>query len=148
MTHAISSTIVSNYWWETLRTRCSKNGKVDFCHLMCPSYGFPRLHFFWYFGFFQEVLVLLLFSSLNINTYTVTLKIRSKRNARRTDSPKDPDLGLKWVQTTSKTLAEMTRQSKRLNDDSKYILGPRAHIRNSISKINSPRKKNSAMSVK
>ena len=89
-----------------------------------------------------------LFSSLNINTYTVTLKIRSKRNARRTDSPKDPDLGLKWVQTTSKTLAEMTRQSKRLNDDSKYILGPRAHIRNSISKINSPRKKNSAMSVK
>jgi hypothetical protein len=31
----------------------------------------------------------------NDDQYTVTLKIRSKRNARRTDSPKDPDLGLK-----------------------------------------------------
>ena len=93
--------------------------------------GFSKLGFLENYGLF---------------TYTVTLKIRSKRNARRTDSPKDPDLGLKCVQTTSKTLAEMTRQSNRLKDDSKYILGPRAHILRSISNINSPKKKNSATS--
>ena len=74
-----------------------------------------------------------------------TLKIRSSLRARKTDKPNDPDLGLKCVNTTSKTLPEMTRQSKRLKEDSKYILGPRAHILSNISKINSPKKKNSAM---
>lgn len=56
---------------------------------------------------------------LKDDQYTVTLKILNSRRALRTDRPKDPALGLKWVHTTSKTLPEMTRQSKRLKDDSK-----------------------------
>ena len=48
----------------------------------------------------------------------LTLKIRSNLRARKTDSPNEPDLGLKCVRTTSKTLPEMTRQSNRLKEDS------------------------------
>lgn len=55
----------------------------------------------------------------NLETsYTVTLKILSSLSALRTDSPNEPALGLKWVQTTSNTDPEMTRQSNRLNEDS------------------------------
>ena len=56
---------------------------------------------------------------LLIKTYTVTLKMRNSLRALRTDKPKEPDLGLKWVSTTSKTEPEITRQSKRLKEDSK-----------------------------
>ena len=52
-------------------------------------------------------------------THTVTLKILSSLSALRTDRPKFPAIGLKWVQIISKTDPEMTRQSKRLNEDSK-----------------------------
>ena len=44
-------------------------------------------------------------------TYTVTLKMRRRRRARRTERPNEPAFGLKWVQTTSKTLPLITRQS-------------------------------------
>ncbi len=54
-----------------------------------------------------------------LNTYTVTLNILSSLRARRTERPKLPAMGLKCVQIISKTDPEMTRQSKRLNEDSK-----------------------------
>lgn len=50
--------------------------------------------------------------------YLVTLKIRRRRNARRTDRPKE-DSGLNSDQITSKMDPEITTLSKRLNDDSK-----------------------------
>ena len=51
--------------------------------------------------------------------YLVTLKIRKSRRARRTDKPKEPACATMFVQQTSKTLAKMTIQSKRLKEDSK-----------------------------
>ena len=44
-------------------------------------------------------------------THLVTLKILRSLRARRTERPKEPALGLKWVQITSKTLPLITRQS-------------------------------------
>ena len=41
----------------------------------------------------------------------VTLKILRSLSALKTDRPKEPALGLKWVQITSKTLPLITRQS-------------------------------------
>lgn len=49
--------------------------------------------------------------------YLVTLKMRSRRNARNTDNPKDPPFTSDQI--TSKIEPLMTTQSKRLNDDSK-----------------------------
>lgn len=74
--------------------------------------------------------------------YFVTLKMRSNRKARNTDNPKDPPFTLD--QTTSNIEPEMTIQSKRLKEDSKYILGPNAYILTNISLINNPRNTNSA----
>ena len=82
----------------------------------------------------------------NQDTYIVTLNILKSRSARRTESPNEPAFGLKCVHTTSNTLPEMTRQSNRLKDDSKYILIPSAHIRRNISNKNKLRNANSAIS--
>ena len=49
-------------------------------------------------------------------TYTVTLKIRKSLKALNTDKPKEPAFGLKCDHMTSKTLPEITMQSKRLNE--------------------------------
>jgi hypothetical protein len=48
--------------------------------------------------------------------YTVTLNIRSSLKALNTDKPKEPAFGLKCDQITSKTLPEITMQSKRLKE--------------------------------
>lgn len=74
--------------------------------------------------------------------YFVTLNIRRSRRARSTDRPNDPPFTSDHI--TSKIDPEMTTQSNRLNDDSKYILGPRAYIFITISIMNKPRKINSA----
>ena len=44
-------------------------------------------------------------------TYLVTLNILSSLRALRTDRPKEPAFGLKWVQITSNTLPLITMQS-------------------------------------
>ena len=44
-------------------------------------------------------------------TYLVTLNILSSLRALRTESPKEPAFGLKWVQITSNTLPLITMQS-------------------------------------
>ena len=80
---------------------------------------------------------------LKEDQYLVTLKILNSLKALNTERPKDPAKATILVQQTSKTLAKMTMQSNRLNDDSKYILGPRAYIRTTISVIKRPRKTNS-----
>lgn len=74
---------------------------------------------------------------LNDDQYLVTLKIRRRRRARRTEKPNEPPLICD--QTTSNIDPQMTTQSKRLNEDSKYIRGPSAYILTNISIINSPR---------
>ena len=74
---------------------------------------------------------------LKDDQYLVTLKIRRRRKARRTEKPNDPPLTCD--QMTSNIDPQMTTQSKRLNEDSKYILGPSAYILTNISIINSPR---------
>lgn len=51
--------------------------------------------------------------------YLVTLKMRKSRRARRTERPKEPAWVAIFVQQTSKTLARITMQSKRLKEDSK-----------------------------
>ena len=51
--------------------------------------------------------------------YFVTLKMRKSLRALKTDRPKEPACATMLVQHTSKTLAKMTIQSNRLNDDSK-----------------------------
>lgn len=79
---------------------------------------------------------------LSDDQYLVTLNILSKRNARNTESPKEPPFTSDHI--TSKIEPEMTTQSNLLNDDSKYILGPRAYIFINISIINKPRNTNSA----
>ena len=53
---------------------------------------------------------------LTVSTYTVTLNIRSSLKALNTDKPKEPAFGLKCDQITSKTLPEITMQSKRLKE--------------------------------
>lgn len=83
---------------------------------------------------------------LKLDQYLVTLKIRSKRRARRTENPKEPDLTAD--QMTSNIEPDITTQSKRLKLDSKYILGPRAYIFNIISDIKSPRNTNSVTTGK
>lgn len=75
-------------------------------------------------------------------TYLVTLNILSNRKARNTERPKDPDL--KADQMTSNIEPLITTQSKRLKEDSKYILGPRAYIFISISDMNRHKNINSA----
>ena len=77
-------------------------------------------------------------------TYFVTLKIRKSLKALRTDNPNDPANGTRLVQQTSMILPRITMQSKRLNADSKYILGPKAYIRTTISVTKRPRNTNSA----
>lgn len=74
--------------------------------------------------------------------YFVTLNIRSNRRALNTDKPNDPPFTADH--TTSKIEPEITTQSKRLNADSKYILGPRAYILMNISIMKSPKNTNSA----
>lgn len=59
---------------------------------------------------------------LNDDQYAVILKMRSKRNARSTDNPNESVL--KCVHTISNNDPKITMQSKRLNDDSKYLWGP------------------------
>lgn len=54
--------------------------------------------------------------------YEVILKIRSKRSARNTDNPNEPPR--KCVQIISNTEPNITMQSKRLKDDSKYLRRP------------------------
>lgn len=78
---------------------------------------------------------------LKLDQYLVTLKIRSRRRARRTENPKEPDLTAD--QMTSNIEPNMTTQSKRLKLDSKYIRGPSAYIFISISDMKSPRNTNS-----
>ena len=85
---------------------------------------------------------------LTFSTYTVTLNIRSSLKALNTDKPKEPAFGLKCDHITSKTLPEITMQSKRLKEAWKYTFGPKAHIRKNISKMNRPRKTYSVQSVK
>ena len=48
---------------------------------------------------------------LKDDQYVVTLKILNSLNALRTERPKDPAFGLKYVQITSNTLPLITRQS-------------------------------------
>ena len=78
----------------------------------------------------------------------MTLKIRKSLKALRTDNPNDPANGTRLVQQTSMILPRITMQSKRLNADSKYILGPKAYIRTTISVTKRPRNTNSAISEK
>lgn len=54
---------------------------------------------------------------LNDDQYFVTLKMRSNRNALKTDKPNEPPFTSD--QMTSKIDPLMTTQSNRLNDDSK-----------------------------
>ena len=84
---------------------------------------------------------------LMLYTYFVTLKIRKSLRALNTDKPKEPAFGLKCDHITSKTLPEITMQSKRLNEAWKYILGPKAHILKNISKMNKQRKTYSVQSI-
>ena len=86
--------------------------------------------------------------NFDLSTYTVTLNIRSSLKALNTDKPKEPAFGLKCDHITSKTLPEITMQSKRLNEAWKYTFGPKAHIRKNISKMNRPRNTYSVQSVK
>lgn len=78
--------------------------------------------------------------------YLVTLNIRSKRRARSTDRPNEPPFNSDQITSNIEPL--MTTQSKRLNDDSKYMRGPKAYILMNISDMKRPKKKNSAKSVK
>lgn len=54
--------------------------------------------------------------------YAVILKIRSNRNARKTDKPNESVVY--DVQMISNSDAAMTIQSKRLKADTKYFCGP------------------------
>ena len=81
-----------------------------------------------------------------VTTYFVTLNILSKRKARSTDRPNEACFTS--VQITSKMEPQITTQSKRLNDDSKYIRGPNAYILMNISIMKRPRNTNSAISEK
>lgn len=97
----------------------------------------------------REIMDLIEFRSditrfLNDDQYFVTLKILKRRKARRTESPNDPPLTSDQI--TSKIDPLITTQSKRLNDDSKYILGPRAYIFINISHMKRPRNKYSVTS--
>ena len=78
------------------------------------------------------------------SSYFVTLKMRKSLKALRTDNPNDPANGTRLVQQTSTTLPRITMQSNRLNADSKYIRGPKAYIRTTISVIKRPKNTNSA----
>jgi hypothetical protein len=62
-------------------------------------------------GYFLAKTLPILRELTSNRTYTVTLKIRRSLRARRTERPKEPAFGLKWVQTTSKTLPLITKQS-------------------------------------
>lgn len=98
----------------------------------------------------SEMMLRIEFSSditrfLKLDQYLVTLKIRSRRRARRTENPKEPDLTAD--QMTSNIEPDMTTQSKRLKLDSKYIRGPRAYIFITISDMKSPRNTNSVTTV-
>lgn len=81
---------------------------------------------------------------LNEDQYLVTLKMRRSRKALSTDNPNEPPLSSDQI--TSKIDPLMTTQSKRLNDDSKYIRGPSAYILINISHMNNPRNTYSVMS--
>lgn len=56
--------------------------------------------------------------------YFVTLNILNNLSALKTDKPNDPPLTADH--TTSNIEPLITTQSNRLNDDSKYIRGPKA----------------------
>lgn len=56
--------------------------------------------------------------------YAVILKMRSKRNARKTDNPNESVVY--DVQMISNNEAAITIQSKRLKADTKYLCGPMA----------------------
>lgn len=72
--------------------------------------------------------------------------MRKSRKARKTDKPNE--VCLKCDQTISNNEPNITMQSKRLNDDSKYFEGPSAYILRHISDINSPRKMYSVYPVR
>mgnify|MGYP006970971983 CR=1 FL=1 len=78
------------------------------------------------------------------STYLVTLNIRNKRSARKTEKPNEPPLNSDHI--TSNIEPIMTIQSKRLNADEKYSFKPSAYIFINISQLNKPRKTNSAIS--
>ena len=101
-----------------------------------------------FFSIWIQIWYLVLKLILTFSTYTVTLNIRSSLKALNTDKPKEPAFGLKCDHITSKTLPEITMQSKRLKEAWKYTFGPKAHIRKNISKMNRPRKTYSVQSVK
>ena len=61
---------------------------------------------------------LLKYKMINFMTYLVTLKTRSKRTQRKTDTPKGGISSLP-VNTISVILPITTKQSKRLNSDTK-----------------------------
>lgn len=72
----------------------------------------------------------------------MTLNILNNLKALNTDRPKDSDLNADHM--TSNMEPEITTQSNRLNDDSKYCLGPKAYNFIIISDMNRPRNINSA----
>lgn len=74
--------------------------------------------------------------------YLVTLNILNSLNALSTEKPKEPPFTADH--TTSNIEPDITTQSNRLNDDSKYIRGPSAYTFMNISVINKPRNTNSA----
>ncbi|TMW46699.1 hypothetical protein DOY81_008219 [Sarcophaga bullata] len=78
----------------------------------------------------------------NDDQYLVTLNIRSKRKALKTDKPNEPPLTSDHITSNIEPL--MTTQSKRLNDDSKYILGLIAYILINISDMKRPKNTYSA----
>lgn len=78
---------------------------------------------------------------LSDDQYFVTLNIRKSRSARNTDNPNEPPFTSDQI--TSKIDPLMTTQSKRLNEDSKYIRGPSAYILMNISHMKRPKKRNS-----
>lgn len=72
-------------------------------------------------------------------TYLVTLNTRSSRTQRRTEIPSG---GIMWVwqSTISIILPNTTKQSKRLNNDTKYPWNPKLYIFRNISMVNSATK--------
>lgn len=72
-------------------------------------------------------------------TYLVTLNTRRSRTQRRTEIPSG---GIMWVwqSTISIILPNTTKQSKRLNNDTKYPWNPKLYIFRNISMVNSATK--------
>lgn len=67
--------------------------------------------------------------------YLVTLNTRNNRTQRSTDIP-NGGIKLFLVNTISKMLPKTTKQSKRLNNDTKYPWKPKLYIFSNISIVN------------